>query len=102
MSSLAQQRDDDLARRVSIQASVSRRVDERLRMLDPAITHCSHAEHVRRLVVFLGEIGALDGDDWPMTAEDEDDLFDRLQNALVDLAADVQAWMESNARNAAR
>lgn len=93
---------EERARRTAIHATVDRKVDDRVRMLDPAFRDRSHAEHVRDLVVSLGEIGALD------PSADEPDFapawssIEALQDTLVDLAADVQAWMESNLRDAAR
>lgn len=80
--------DNERARRIAIQSTVSRRVDDRVRMLDPAFRLCDHAEHVRRMVVQLGDIGARD----PGT--------EGLQEALTDLAADVQALLEANLRDA--
>lgn len=88
--------DNERARRIAIQAMVSRRVDERTRMLDPALRNCSHAEHVRRLAVFLGEIGALD----PAGSWDFQIAVEQCQEVLVELAAYSQAWMETIARDA--
>lgn len=88
--------DEERARRIAIHSTVDRRVDDRVRMLDPAIRDLSHAEHVRRLVVFLGEVGALEPR-WGTGITPE-----ILQDVLVDLAADVQAWMEANLRDAAQ
>ena len=86
--------DNELARRIAIQASIARKTGELVRMMDPALRHCSHAEHVRRLVVQLGTIGALD----PDYIADAEPIREQLQKALVDLAADVQALMEANLR----
>lgn len=88
--------EEERARRIVIQATVSRRVDDLTRMLDPSVRDRSHAENVRSLVMSLGEVGALEPDQWPDVSADE------LQEALAHHAALVQAWMESNLREAAQ
>lgn len=88
--------DNERARRTAIQAGVSRWVDEKVRMLDPAIHGWTHAERVRRLVVKLGDVGALDPDEWPGAT------MEGLQTVLTELAADIQLWMEAQLRDLAR
>lgn len=88
--------DEERARRIAIQMTVSRRADERVRMQDPAFRDRRHSEHVRDLVKLLGDVGAADPDAYPYLS------VDGLQDALVELAAEVQAYMEAIARDIAR
>ena len=88
--------DEERARRIAIHSTVDRRVDDRVRMQDPAIRDLSHAEHVRSMVVLLGEVGAMDPNGWP------DIGVEALQDILADFAAEIQAWMEANLRDAAQ
>jgi hypothetical protein len=79
---------DHHARRVTIQAEISRTIDLHTTMVDPTILNQTDAERIRELVVTLGDVGAQETthDQWAV---------------LVDLASRVQGWLEWIAREQA-